>query len=738
MSKTTEETTHETTTRDQWPDPADLHVLRNGLPAEDVDRRIGLAHALAGIRHRVLSFYLHETHSRGLHQLFGFRSCAQYAASRFGMSRREARDLLAAGKALLELPQIDQAFAGGELSWTKVRQLIKVAVAEHEVGWLERAKAINADELALEVRLARHGDPPRNWDDRKGLPEIRMKLEAMMPPDVYAKWECVRRRVQDDTPHPVHVWECLDAAFDALLQRLDEMDAGRAAPPSRPRYCVVMRHGAPDGPVAVETEDGPVPVDPIGAETCACGADHVDPGRPDPKADRRIPEWIKRKVLARDRCRCRGCNCRLRLDHHHILKWSEGGPTEIGNLLILCRKCHALVHADLLVIKEDAQRGWMLLDRQGRDIHGPEVQLKELLAELDQEVMRLRLPEPTAPGGSEPGTACQPAPPHGRPTLRPKRFGDLVDQGGVVTALEQAVDVARHTGEPMGHTVLLGGAGLGKTSIAGVVAAELGVGLTATSGPHLTEIGQLVRLLRGLGDREVLFIDEIHALPQPLTLVLYEAMEDFRVSLPRTRDAESGTACHLRPFALIGATTEPGLLPGPLLSRFENRHWIDFYQPCALAAVIERCASRFGIEIEGDAAARLASVSRGTPREAVRLLRKARQLARAEGAASINGAVAARTLLRLGIDQRGLQPLDRAYLKTVADHGPIGLTRAAAMLGVDTRVLQRDHEPYLFRLGLATATPQGRIALNGMAGSRSFSICPENAGKAAAGRRRTA
>jgi Holliday junction DNA helicase RuvB len=693
-------------------DLADLLVLRTGLPAEDVDRRIGLAYAMAGIKHRIVAFYLADIDARGLQQTHGYRSTAQYAASRFGMSRREARDLLTVGKALLELPRIDRAFADGVISWTKVRELVKVATAEHEAKWLERAQKLTTDELALEVRLSRPGDPPRSWDDRKGLPEIRMKLEAQMPADVYAKWECVRRRVQDDTPLPLKAWEVLDAAFDALITQLDEMDSGEGRPRSAPRYCVVVRDGIHgNGPVTVETDDGAVPLDRVSSKVCACCADHIDPEQPDERSDRRVPEWLKRKVLARDKCRCRGCGCRLRLDLHHVVAWSAGGATEEGNLLVLCRKCHSLVHADLLFIEPDGRGDWRLLDREGRDVAGPDTRVVELAAELDQENVRLRLPAlDTAPerlnGHAKAGTACHLAPPRGGPSIRPKRLEEIIGQDGIVADLAQAVRVAREHEEPLGHTLLMGGRGLGKTTIAGAVASELGTGLTAICGPHIRETSDLIPILRTLAARDILFIDEIHALPGPVAEVLYEAMEDFRLSLPG--GTGGGTACHLPPFTLIGATTEPGRLPGPLLSRFENRHWIGPYGQAALALVIERAAERVGIEISAAAARRLAAAARGTPREALRLLSKARQQARAEGAGTIDDPLTARALKRLGIDEQGLDPLDRAYLEALAGHGPVGLSRLAALLGVDAGVLLRDHEPHLFRLGLATTTPAGR------------------------------
>ena len=698
------------TSTNREPGIPDLLVLREELPSEEVDRRLGLAYALAGMKHRVVAFYLRDTHARGLHQLYGFRTCAQYAAARFGMSRREARDLLVAGQALRELRLIDEAFAAGKLCWTKVRTLIKVATPQHEAKWLERAQALSTDELALEVRLSRQGEAPRNWDDRKGLPEIRLKLEASMPPDVYAKWETLRRRMQDETPYPLKTWECLDAAFDALHAQLDEPDPGDGKPRIGPRYCVVVHKGAEDGPAAVETDDGPVALDDLSAEVCACGADHVDPAAPDARSDRRIPDWLKAKVLARDGGRCLACKCRLRLDHHHQIWWSRGGQTKEENLLILCRKCHALVHAGLLVVKGDARSGWKLMDPQGREIQGSEGRLLELMAEREGESLGLSLPE------AQPGTPCQ----NGRVrasasrrALRPRRFEDLVGQGEVIADLEQAVEVANEHHEPLGHTLLMGGRGLGKTAFAGVVAAELGVKLEATCGPHLRDPADLVPLLLGLGERAVLLIDEIHALPQPVAEVLYEAMEDATLSLPRRNGYEVGTACHpVAPFTLIGATTEPGALPGPLLSRFENRHWLGLYEPGDLAVLIGRAARQLSVEIEANAARRLAAVSRGTPREALRLLRKARQQARAERAPTIDAGVVARTLGRLGIDERGLVALERAYLETLDGQGPTGIARLSAQLGVDPQALERDHEPYLFRLGLATTTPHGRVALN--------------------------
>ncbi|MHC4219857.1 MAG: hypothetical protein ACYSU7_15555, partial [Planctomycetota bacterium] len=196
--------------------PASL-TLQEGLPFKEVEQRIGAAYAAAGLRHRVIAFYLQEVDARGLHQLAGFQSTPRYGMARFGMSRREARELLAAGKALQDLPLIDDTFARGELCWSKVRELIKVVVPQHEERWLEVARRLPIDQLTLEVRLVRRGEPPRDRDDRKGLPEIRVRLNTAMPPDVYAKIERARRKIEDESQRRLEEWEYLEALADLAL-----------------------------------------------------------------------------------------------------------------------------------------------------------------------------------------------------------------------------------------------------------------------------------------------------------------------------------------------------------------------------------------------------------------------------------------------------------------------------------------------------------------------------------------
>jgi Holliday junction DNA helicase RuvB len=728
----------------------DALALEAGLPFEDVQRRIGLAYAAAGLKHRVVAFYLADIDARGLHQLDGCRSAAQWAAHRFGMGRREARDLLAAGRALKDLPEIDRAFDKGKLCWSKVRELIRVAVPEHEGKWLELALRLHTDELHLQVQRSKKGEPPRNPDDRKGLPEIRLNLNATMPPDVYAKWEQVRQKLTDEAGKSMREWECLDALFERELQRKPEdpaRDTGCA-------YTVVLRQATEEEDATVETEDGPVPVDPVIAEMLACDAgvccDH------DHEADRQVPPHLRRKVLNRDNHKCRCCGSPHSLHVHHIIPWSKGGKTRMKNLITVCRNCHALIHAGLIILVGDV-KSCEFHTAEGADLHGPgappekflpqpppfvqvpdagppPVRLNDIPARVDCAWWRrhanlirrspsgggyeFRPGRPLSkeeadsraggpePGDDESGTVCQP---------RPARLDDMVGQRRVVESVKTAIAAARMRGEPVDHQLLTGPPGLGKTTMARAIAAELGVRLHDTTGSCLRTANDLVQLLIGLGERDIVFIDEIHGMGPGVTDIVHRAMEDRRVSVV----LRSGTLCRaitleLPPFSLIGATTEPGQLTPAFMGRFVYQHLLTYYAPPEMAEILGHAAPHFDLELEALAAARLALVSRGTPRHAIALLRQVHNDAAADGRRAIDAASVQRTLDRLRIDDDSLDPVDRKYLKLLRSRGrPVGLGQAARILGVDARMLERDHEPYLLRKDLMDVTPNGRVAQPG-------------------------
>ncbi len=271
--------------------------------------------------------------------------------------------------------------------------------------------------------------------------------------------------------------------------------------------------------------------------------------------------------------------------------------------------------------------------------------------------------------------------------------------------------MARKLGEPLGHTLLVGAPGLGKTTLARAVAGELGARMHATNGSLLQVPSDVVSALAALDTHDVLFVDEIHAIPKPVAEVLYEAMDQWRTTVQLdVAGKRHRVPLRVAPFTLIGATTEPGTLPDPFLSRFENVEYLRFYEPDELAALIERAAGRQGLQIEPDAAKRLATVSRQTPRQALFLLKQVRKRAVKAGRRAIDETLVETTLERLGIDRLGLTPIDRRCLDVLAGfRNAVPLDRLAQLAGIDAEALKRRHEPYLFSLGLISITPRGRV-----------------------------
>jgi Holliday junction DNA helicase RuvB len=711
-------------------------VLQEGLPLKEVERRIGVAVASAGLRHRVVAFYLRDVHERGLHQLAGHRSVVNYAVFRFGISRREARELFTAGMALADLPDIDEAFREGRLCWSKVRELVKVAVAQHDTAWLEHAQSVRIDELALEIRLARKGDPPRDRDDRKGLPEIRLRLNTPMPPDVYAKWERVCAKIAIESGGSVEQWQCLEALIDLGL-------AHRPAdgPTLSRENCCVVVHA--DGQ-CVETADGDIPLSAETVEMLACNCGVVDASSADHDTDRQIPRALRRRVYARDSHRCRCCRGVHALQVHHIVPWSCGGETRMDNLVTVCRRCHALIHAGLITITGSRESGWRFVDSDGHDLALHDAQLPSpgdrltvvesaiepaptptvLPQEIDcgwwrQHAHLIRCNESAGtfelrPGeavGDDPGDAGS-----GRQVAqcatRPARLADLVGQQSVVASLQLAVKAAR-IGETMGHTLLSGPPGLGKTTIARALAAELGAGLHMYSGSALRSPMEMLMRLAELRNGDMLFIDEIHEIPNPVAVFLYEAMQHGQLSISITRAGRRyPVTLRLPAFTLIGATTDEGQLLEPFVARFENREQLRYYDVGELTELIRKVAQCATTSIEPDAARKLAEVSRQTPREALRLLKQARREAKVVGTTTIDLAIVTTTLRRLQIDNRGLGPVDRECVELLKSRNgsPMGVQRVAGVLGVPAATLERFHEPYLMRLGLIAIVRGGRIA----------------------------
>ena len=299
-------------------------------------------------------------------------------------------------------------------------------------------------------------------------------------------------------------------------------------------------------------------------------------------------------------------------------------------------------------------------------------------------------------------------------SLRPRGFAEYVGQPGVITKLQVYVAAAKKRKEPLDHCLFIGPPGLGKTSLAHIIAREMGVALHVTSGPAIERKGDLAGVLTNMEKGDVLFIDEIHRLNAAVEEYLYPAMEDFRLDvLIDSGPAARAMKIELPRFTLVGATTRTGLLTSPLRDRFPIQERLDYYGAEDLATIVKRSAQILEVKIDPSGSEEIAKRARGTPRIANRLLRRLRDFAEVEGNGQVTQKLADSALVRLGIDSRGLDSMDRKILLTVIDKfggGPVGVETIASCVGEERDTIEDVYEPYLMQEGFLHRTPRGRMA----------------------------
>lgn len=731
--------------------PAAIEVQRGLDPAEAV-RRAGVALREGQVRHLEAALYLGDLSSRRGYKALGKRSMRQLAIEELRQPPSTVCELAAIGRGLLDLPVISAFVAAGRVSITHAKYLVKVATPQTERAWAEFAEPRTVDDVKVAVAVRDKGDLPAAKPRRIHTPKLRAGGD--LTPTQYAAWSRYREKVEAMLGRSVTDGELMDMSAKHMLCMRPDGTIPGWTPVNDVHYQlhVYPRSDGQPGLVTSLANGNELAIEPVelqnrpliigaGAEPDTVELATLDPANAGPMVaehlrDEPTSDGLRVKVLERDGYRCRRCGASKNLTVHHRHWRSRGGKTVLSNLLTLCEDCHSLVHARYLIVVGEPEGELEFLDRRGRHANdppppaqlttvtvlgpppdAPRVDLDTLPSEVDpdwwarhQHLLSWseRHGELELTPGHSRDAASAPTPTPTEPPVS-TTLSELVGQEAVRAQLAVAIAAAKQRGEPLGHVLLAGGPGLGKTTLARALAAELGQTLTLLPAPHVKTTDVLVRALASLRGG-VLFLDELHALPHRAAEVLYEALDSGTLTLAVRQGLTVRTLrLRLAPFTLVGATTELDQLAAPLLSRLSVRR-LERYKPEELAALLVRAAREYELELTPDAARALADASRETPRRALALLRVTRDEATTAGVSTVDLALVERALALEGVDQDGLDATDRRYLAAL-DHadGPIGLSALAAQVDVSEAVLRNVHEPHLLRRGLVQITSQGRV-----------------------------
>ena len=726
-----------------------LPELTSGLSPHDMHGRLVSAQRLREVGLRALAFYLDEMLETRAWQALGCSSVAHYADERLGMDRDRVYKLANIGKALRSLPRLDAAVRAAQVHWSKAEILLKVISPLHEEAWVAEARKLSCRALRDLVRRSKQGAPPNKPGSGKGIPTARFPVDMQLEPEEQRLLEQMRAKLSDELDRPVTIKELfLDA-----LQLLDRTEADGSVPGRRPvkshHYKIHLHQGEfqPDGSstLSVDLDDGPLPVATLDAP------------------DIKTPEPMRRHVLERDRATCRRCASRERLQVHHVIFRQSCGPTHPSNLATLCRRCHGLLHDGYIVargrhaatcvfeakdqaaldeiarrelealamspiddavaspapsalpmtlddVPDEADASWLVEHAAGlRRGAGGALRLvtgyvPTPVAHAEDAAAKCRnVPTTLVPGGAE---------------NRALAFAGIHGHAHAVRQIEVRAQAAELRGRPFPHALFVGPAGTGKTTLAEAVTRRMGARLVRVIGGDLDEIGALVGLLAKLGAGDVLFIDEIHAVPRRVLEVLYQAMTDRRLPITISQgERVKALSLRLPEFTLLAATTEEMEVPSALRSRFQVLERLGALPSRVLADIGRDAAATLDTRLADDAALLLGRAAQGSPREVLRLAASVCDFALVQNGPTgqlVDAATMRAALEHLGIDERGLDADQRRYLAVIGKHrGPATLGRLAALLHLPEETVRLRIEPYLMHRGLVRVGPAGREPVRG-------------------------